>query len=145
MRKYILALLSLTFFVGCGPEPMDDYITIKRVENNTAKRIEIFYHPVINSYDTICTLSAGETKEISRTYHYEHEDTVYVGRVKEDTLVVFYDDTISINHYFSNENQGATRSLSDEKLWNLSREEKNSTYTFKFTEEDYQEALSLQK
>ncbi len=132
----ILTLFIVLFLNSCicrYPVTSSKYV----LNNNSEHLITIYTYKSDTISNTII-LSTGDTKEYSFA-----EESSFNSLLLSwgDSLLVTFDDTISIKHYRTNE-QVSQRPLFFRESWTggLVNEHKEH-YNYIFTESDYQEAL----
>ena len=138
MKIHLLLLLVILSLNSC----IKDKESTSRNMHNTIKnasshdiRIDVNYK---TSNDSIL-IPIGDFKE----YIFLNVNGSTPLPFTADSLIVFYNDTLSIIH-FKIDRLNVSRNIYSDKYWQFSMIEDDSYYEYVFTDEDYQEALDKQ-
>jgi len=133
---YFFCFLGLLIYSGCiieDPETLTEHI----LTNNTERKIVLI--PYSQGDSGIVILKKNE--EIK--YEFSEQGINHGNPFSGDSLIVTFDDTLSITHYPWNwTGENVARSIMLEDNWLGGKVEDNYyRYEYTFTDADYQEAL----
>jgi hypothetical protein len=136
-----MVLAGIMLLIGsCGPKEQYYYVSYT-ILNKSDHKIELFIFRHNNTIDTIMLPTHGSDTVI---------ETRQEGRASDpppfvtDSVRVTYDDSISIVHFRTAE-QDASRSIIRSESWTGgSTGDQEYKWEYLFTNDDYEEAVSLQ-
>lgn len=141
-----LSLITIFFFIfsGCyffeedekiGPNFSHSYSIVKNTNHNIL--LELYYDDTIRR-DFF--LSQLDTLRYTGQYASDQYINFWFVRIERDSIIVTFDDSVSITHY-PNTCSGAERSFLFEENWSLKYGTDHKAYEYIFTDNDYIEAL----
>ena len=140
LKKITFLLLASVFVISSCTNEKPVVRTNHVIENNMNFQIGIktwLNETVIDTF----FLNKGESKK------FQYDETAAIGGIPfmTDSLIVTFDDTISITHYPWNlGNENVKRSILLTDSWEGGKIDDNEYYyEYIFTEADYQEALEV--
>lgn len=141
MRQILIVILAIILFQisSCGPK--EEYHVTFTILNNSDHKIELFIFKYDNSSDTILLpYNGNDTVIIKYQEGYVSGPPPFV----TDSVMVIYDDSISIVHYRT-AIQDASRSLINSKSWTGGNIVGHDyVWEYLFTNDDYEEAVLFQ-
>jgi len=136
MKKFVF-FIPLFLLYGC-PQSIDVIPESKLIyRNETQVKIKGDYY-----YNNFSSEGFSLKEQDDSTYEFKGIIELERYLQKYDSVVVFYNDTISITHYKDTTLGGASKSILIPANWEIQKKTNNYVeYRYTFTEADYQEAV----